>query len=519
MPAPAALALAVAVAAVALAACTPAAPRGGAGRGAARTTAPSPAVSLSLPPTTPSTTAPVTTTAAPLPPVAPVEWTPCGALQCGTVAVPLDYADPGLGTVRIALARHPAEDPAARIGALVINPGGPGGSGVNDLPNELGVLTPALLARFDIVSFDPRGVERSSPVRCSTGPASSAPGPLGDPVPITAAAQQALIAGDQQYAAQCETVSGSLLPFVGTVDAARDLDEIRQALGDAQLTFIGHSYGTLLGATYAQMFPTHVRAMVLDGAIDPAVDADQMIIDQAQGFEGVLDNFFSWCASSGCPWRPQGDPTSALLALVNQSRRAPFPAGGGRTAGPGELYDAVLDSLYSTSAWPSLARALASAAVGQGGPALALADSYLTGNGTNAVDAETAIDCLDHPVSRDLSTYPALALRAAVAAPVFGPLFAWGLAGCAVWPVPPSRAAAPTTAAGAPPIVVTGATGDPATPYAWAQHLASELQHGVLLTWQGQSHVAYYYSACVRAADQAYLVAGTLPAPGTVCRD
>jgi hypothetical protein len=187
--------------------------------------------------------------------------------------------------------------------------------------------------------------------------------------------------------------------------------------------------------------------------------------------------------------------------------------------GPGELYDALLSGLYARSDWPSLARALASASAGNGAPVLAMSNGYLTGGGSNAVDAETAIDCLDHPIGSDPSALPTLAFEAAVRAPVFGPLLAWGYAGCAVWPVPATRIPAPTTAPGAPPILVVGATGDPATPYVWAQHLAAELQHGVLVTWQGENHVAYYYSPCVRAADEAYLINGTLPAPGTVCTD
>jgi len=456
------------------------------------------------------------------PPVTPVHWTPCGALQCGTVAVPLDYAQPQLGTIQIALAMHPATDAAERIGSLVIDPGGPGGSGVDDLPAELSVLTPELLARFDIVEFDPRGVQRSSPVLCSTGtssvPASSTPGPLPDPVPGSVGAQLSLIANDESYTAQCESVSGRLLPFVGTVDVARDLDRIRQALGDAQLTYFGHSYGTLLGAVYAQMFPTHVRAMVLDGAIDPAMSTEQMVDEQSEGFESVLDDFFAWCTSSGCPWRPAGGASAAaLLALIAQSRSQPIPAGGGRTAGPGALYYAVLSALYARSYWPTLGNALAQAAAGDGAGALSMADNYVSGGSSNAADAETSIDCLDHPVARGSTTIPELAAQAAVKAPFFGPLLAWSEATCAVWPVPATRTPAPTTAVGSPPILVVGATKDPATPYVWAQRLAAELQHGELVTWQGENHVAYYYSGCVRAIDQAYFVAGTLPAPGTVC--
>ncbi len=192
----------------------------------------------------------------------------------------------------------------------------------------------------------------------------------------------------------------------------------------------------------------------------------------------------------------------------------------GRSAGPGALYYAVLSALYTTSSWPVLGRALAEAAAGDGAGALSMADNYVAPSGSaNAVDAETAIDCLDHPLGSGSSSIPALAAQAAVNAPFFGPLLAWGEATCAVWPVPATRTPAPTTAVGSPPIVVVGATKDPATPYVWAQRLAGELQHGELVTWQGENHVAYYYSACIRAIDQAYFVAGTVPAPGTECTD
>ncbi len=462
-----------------------------------------------------------TTSTEPALPVTPVQWTPCGALQCGSVTVPLDYDDPGGPTLPIAVARHPAEIPSERIGSLVINPGGPGASGINDLPDELSVLTPELLDRFDIVSFDPRGVERSHPVTCtgSTGP--EAPGPPLDPVPTTAAAEQALLRNDREFARQCEKGSGAILPYVGTVDAARDLDRIRAALGDARLTFIGHSYGTLLGATYAELFPTHLRAMVLDGAIDPALSTAAYATDQADSLESELESFFAWCtASTGCPWHPAGDPTASLLGLIRASQSRPLAAAaGGAAAGPGALYDALLAGLGSRSSWPALAGALAGAASGDGSAVASMAGNYETGGSTNGADAEEAIDCLDHPVSRAPSRYPILAEQFARSAPVFGPLLAWGLLGCAVWPVPPTRHPAPASDPGAPPVLVVGTTGDPVTPYSWAVGLAEELTGGRLLTWRGQSHVAYYYSSCVRAFVQAYLVAGTLPAPGTTCTD
>ncbi len=453
-----------------------------------------------------------------------MEWTPCGSLQCGSVTVPLDYNHPAGSTIQIAVARHPAEVPAQRIGSLVIDPGGPGASGIDDLTNELRALEPVVLDRFDIVSFDPRGVDRSSPVVCSAGTGvgvssgtTSTPGV--DPVPTTPAARQALVSNDRAFAAQCEQYSGTVLPFVGTVDAARDLDRIRAALGDSQLTYIGHSYGTLLGATYAELFPTQVRAMVLDGAIDPALTTTAYATEQAVSLETALGAFFTWCAgNAGCVWRPPGDPTAALLALIQASRSRPLTVGSG-TAGPAELYDALLAGLESQTSWPTLATALQAAEGGNGAPAVAMSTRYETGSSPNAAQAEQAIDCLDHPVDRDPASYSGLAATIGNSAPVFGPLLAWGLLGCATWPALPTRSPAPVSDPGAPPILVVGTTGDPVTPYAWAQALAGELTGGTLLTWRGDSHVASFYSPCVRAASATYLVSGALPALATTCTD
>ena len=470
----------------------------------------------SVPPTTlspPTTTTPVTE-----PPVTPISWSPCnGDLQCGTLVVPLDYADPGGPTIPIAVARHPAEDPAQRIGSLVIEPGGPGVSGVDDMANELSALTPQLLDDFDIVMFDPRGVERSDPVTCgqsSSGPTGATP----DPVPTTPSEQASFIAGLRQFADSCEKASANVLPYVGSVDAARDLDRLRAALGDSGLTYMGQSYGTLLGLTYASLFPTHVRAMVLDSVIDPALTFDQMTAGQAVGFEGVLDDFFSWCAGTpSCAWRPTGDPTTALLALLGSAASSPVPAGGGQTVGAGEIYDALLDGLYARTDWPELGAALAAVAAGNGAPMAAMSTHYNQGGSSNGDEAAIAVDCLDHPVSRHTGAYAALATTLQSSAPVFGPLLAWGEAGCAVWPVPPTRTVGPVAAPGSPPILVVGTTNDPATPYAWAVSVAHELSRGVLLTRDGDDHVAYFYSACVRAEVQAYVVGGVTPPSGTVC--
>jgi pimeloyl-ACP methyl ester carboxylesterase len=467
--------------------------------------------------TTESTT---TTTTPPALPITPISWTSCnGSLQCGTLIVPLDYTHPQGATVAIAVERHLADDPAGRIGSLVINPGGPGVSGIDDFANELSVLTPQLLDDFDIVTFDPRGVQRSDPVTCGETPG-AVPGPLPDPVPQSATAQKATFANMRNFAAACEKASGAVLPYVGTVEVAQDMDRLRQALGDTGLTYMGQSYGTLLGATYAQLFPTHVRAMVLDSAIDPALSFSQMTVGQADGFEGVLNSFFTWCASTvSCGWRPSGDPTTALLTLIATSRATPAPAGNGRTAGPGELYNALLGGLYSQSDWPTLGSALAADADGSGSQIVSMSDHYGMDGSTNGADAGEAIDCLDHPASKVLGAYEKLADVLAQSAPVFGPLLAWGEASCAVWPVTPTRVPAPATAPGSPAILVIGTTQDPATPYAWAVSLAHELSHGALLTVDGSDHVSYFYSACVRADVQTYLVSLATPPAGATCSD
>jgi pimeloyl-ACP methyl ester carboxylesterase len=482
-----------------------------------------PGLKAVAPPTTDPTTTtapPTTTTTEPPLPITPIDWTACnGDLQCGTLIVPLDYSHPQGTTIGIAVERHLARDPADRIGSLVINPGGPGVSGIDDFVNELDVLSPELLDDFDVVTFDPRGVERSDPVTCGETPG-AAPGPVSDPVPQSAAAQKSMIANMRQFAADCEKASGAILPYVGTVDVAQDLDRLRQALGDSTLTYMGQSYGTLLGATYAELFPTHIRAMVLDSAIDPNLSFSQMTLGQAEGFEGVLDSFFTWCATTtSCPWRPTGDPTTALVALIAHSRSDPAPAGSGRTAGPGELYNALLDGLYSQSDWPELGDALGADAAGNGAQVVAMSNHYGMDGSTNGADAGEAIDCLDHPASKVLAAYGQLANVFAQSAPVFGPLLAWGEAACAVWPVPPTRTPAPATAPGSPPILVIGTTHDPATPYAWSVSLASELSQGRLLTVDGSDHVSYFYSSCVRADVLTYLVTLATPPPGATCSD
>ena len=466
-------------------------------------------------PTSLATTTTSTIVVAPPPAVA---WHPCnGTHQCASLDVPLDYAAPSGPHIAIALERRPAGT-TRRIGSLVINPGGPGESGILNLSKDLALLPPGVLARFDVIAFDPRGVGQSSPVHCEGG---SRGGPSPDPVPTTPAGEDALLAVDRAYAAACLHGSGQiLLDHVGTVDVARDLESLRRAVGDPGLTYLGLSYGTLLGATYAGLFPRNVRAMVLDGALDPSLTMADLAGAQAKGFQDALDAFFGWCAGNGaCAWRPGPDPHGAFEALVAAVRRRPL-AVGARQVGPQEFYTGTFATLYARSFWPSLGRALAAVTAGDGSSMLGLYDGYeRTGDPSFSGDANNAVTCLDHPVPRDPSLYFQRAAEARRLAPDFGPLFAWGALTCAVWPAHDAQArpVASISAPGSPPIVVVGTTRDPATPYAWAQALARQLAHGVLLTRVGEDHVAIFSSSCVRAFDETYLVTGVAPATGTVC--
>lgn len=467
---------------------------------------------------------PEATTGAPATVPAPtVAWSPCpghAGWDCGTLRVPLDHAHPGPVDVSIALTRHRADDPTRRVGSLLLNPGGPGASGIQFAYEAVGgLLDAALVQDFDVIGFDPRGVGASTAVDCVDGPTLDRLNHL-DPNADTPAKIDALIAGARELAAGCQAHSGSLLAHVSTVDAAEDMDLIRAAVGDAKLTYLGFSYGTLLGATYASLFPTRVRALALDGALDPAVDDGTMSLEQAIGFEQDLNDFLADCAAKGraCPFQRGAAPTlrAAFDQLVAGIEAHPLPGSGGRTLGPAEALTGVLAPLYDRAQWPVLASALAAAQRGEGSLLLQQNDIYLdrSPNGTydNEEVANAAVNCLDRPTP-PVATLQSLAATARREAPYFGVPLVWDSVSCLVWPVPPAGRVAPLHAPGAPPIVVVGSTGDPVTRYEWAQNLARELGSGVLVTRHGDGHAGYPFSQCVRDAVDAYLVSLTLPGP------
>ena len=450
-------------------------------------------------------------------------WQPCdNGFQCARLLVPFDYARPGGPRFSLPVIKLPATDPAHRVGDLVVNPGGPGGSGVQYALAARGEFPSAVLARFNIVGFDPRGVGGSEPaLSCMTGPELDTYLST-DEMPDNAAQLAAVVQQGKFYASRCEQNSRALLPYVGTQNAARDLDVLRAALGQSRLTYLGKSYGTYLGTWYAQLFPHRVRALVLDGAVDPDTPGLQSDAVQAEGFQTAFGSFAAWCrARSGCPLGQ--DAAGQLEALIVRANSRPLSQelGTGQVASGALLLNGVAAALYSKSTWPDLKDALVNAFNGDGTVLVQLANLLLERNadGTyaNLVDANTAISCVDRPWPRSLASWQAAASAAERAAPLFGASIVWGNLPCAYWPVPAAPPAA-IKAAGAAPILVVGTTRDPATPYRWARALAADLSSGVLLGWNGDGHTAYGEgSSCVDTIVNAYLISLKVPRSGTLC--
>jgi pimeloyl-ACP methyl ester carboxylesterase len=440
-----------------------------------------------------------------------------------TVKAPLDYAHPDAGTISIALNRKPATDKANRIGSVLTNPGGPGASGIQFLQGEASSMS-NLNRRFDLIGFDPRGIGQSAPVRCLSGPEEDAFNAL-DTVLDDPQEKAAYIQADKNFVAGCMQRSAKVLPFVDTVSAANDMDLIRIALGDEKLTYLGFSYGTFLGQMYAHLFPTHVRALALDGVLDPSLSANDLLQAQLVGFERNLQAFLADCnsrksSSPRCAYAASGDPATKLNDLMTRVDSTPLPVGS-RALTRSLAVTGVLLGLYSQSFWSTLDQALTATDKGDGALLLRLADFYLARNadGTydNETDANYAVNCLDRPVPTDIAAYDVLGPAYARVSPLFGPAFQYSNLACAYWPVKPTGHAGPLTVDGAPPILLVGGTGDPATPYAWAQAVNRQLAGSVLLTRNGNGHTSYDASSCAHAAIDDYLINLKLPAQGSVC--
>ena len=454
-----------------------------------------------------------------------LDWKDCKeGFECTTLSVPLDYADPTVKAMSISVVRLKATGTSQ--GSLVVNPGGPGGSGIEYARAAKYIVSKTLLENFDIVGFDPRGVGTSTPVHClSAKQTDEYIAADGSPDNQTEIDQS--VALSKELADTCASNSADIYAHLDTVSAARDIDILRAALGDAKLNWLGKSYGTFLGATYADLFPTLVGRMLLDGAIDPTLSNEEMSKGQALGFENALRRFVDDCPKhDDCPLDATGDAgVQEISDFITYLDANPGKLADGRefTQAMGVL--GVVGSLYDkVYGWAELRPNLA-AAFDHDYSALATSvDFYTSRNedgtyGDNSNDAISAVNCLDRPDRATVDQTIALAKEWKTQAPNFGEYLAWSNLGCTYWHAPATGAPKKITAPGSPTILVVGTINDPATPYVWAQGLASQLSKGVLLTFDGDGHTAYFQgSKCIDKEVDNFFLTGTASA-GITCTD
>ncbi|XIE80097.1 alpha/beta hydrolase [Streptomyces sp. SBR177] len=446
--------------------------------------------------------------------------------ECAFMTAPLDYAKPDGETVDLALIRAKAAAPDKRIGSLIFNFGGPGGSGVTGLPGFAGDFE-SLRSRYDLVSFDPRGVGRSVPVECEDDKELDAYYAL-DFTPDDAAEEKTLSEAQQGYADGCEQNAGSRLPHVGTENAARDMDLMRRVLGDDKLHYFGISYGTELGGVYAHLFPKNVGRAVFDAVVDPSAGVVAGALGQTKGFQLALDNFAQDCVKRGDACRLPGSSVAGIEGFITdllaELDAEPIAGIGDRKLTQTQATNGIAQALYSKEFWPYLEQGLDEADGGNGALLLALSDSMngrnQNGSYSNIQSANAAINCVDFKERYTLGQAKERLPEFRKASPVFGDFMGWALASCGQWPVPGGWEHPDVSAPGSAPILVIGNTGDPATPYEGARAMVDALGKGVgvELTYKGQGHGAYSSGdRCVKAATDAYLLNGKVPASGTVC--
>ncbi len=478
-----------------------------------------------------------------------LDWGTCdsqagslSAMQCATLAAPIDRNNPDSGSIDLELARVPATgSPNQRIGSLLFNPGGPGGSGIEFLASAAMMVPEELAQQFDLVSWDPRGVGESSPVHCLSDDQKDKQ-IEGDLSPDDPAEMDRSIKDQKSVLDGCKKNNPDLIDHMSTADVAGDLEEIRQALGDQKLNYVGFSYGTAIGATYATMFPSEVRAMVLDGSVSPTATDLEQTITQAEGFENTFDNFVSTCdADAQCALQGHTEQSVADVRSMLDDDPLVVDTASGKRELTRDLFDVGLaTALYDTSVWSPLARAIddiektltagiqlepdggsTSSSTSGGGMILALADRQFGRNpdGTwdNSSDAQVMVNCADADDRPTTEEGIKEGEKVAEAAPLFGEFLKTGPLSCVNWPEP-ANPVPEWTAAGAPPILVVGTVGDPATPYKWSEQMNKALGGSVLLTYEGDGHTAFMRGGpCIDNAVVAYLVDLELPMAGTSC--
>lgn len=455
-----------------------------------------------------------------------VVWHDCeDGFRCATAKAPEDWAEPTGARISLALIMRPAS--GTRIGTLFTNPGGPGVSGVDFLRSAADrFYDRTLLDHYDLVAWDPRGVGGSTSVDCY-GTKQLDAFLFDDPdLPEgSARLRTEVVDAAVAFGKACLARTGGLLAHVGTADTIQDLDMLRAALGESKLDYFGFSYGTYIGALYADRFGSHVGRMVLDGAVDPSISTFQESLANTKAFGAALESYLASCLkTSSCPFA--GDSVSSavdrIAALLVDLRSSPQRATDGRDVNSSVLRTAIDASLYDEGSWTILSQAISELLRGRPDAVQALADSYVE-RGTssytsNLFEAIYAVNCLDKPVTTDPAALAAEGRQLDAADPLRAAddVNDLGDPVCGNWPVQPEGEVRRVTAKGAPPIVVLGTTGDPATPYAWAQSLAGQLPGGVLLSLRGEGHTAYRNGvACINDPVDRFFVSGTVPRAAT----
>jgi pimeloyl-ACP methyl ester carboxylesterase len=458
-------------------------------------------------------------------------WQACAdEMQCAIVQAPLDWSTPEGDRIEIALVKQPALGGASQ-GTIFVNPGGPGASGVDYISQSIDyAVGQALQENFDIVGWDPRGVGASTPVVCLEDAAMDdylfglgATNGLepGSPEWVTAARAESA-----EFGEACLENTGPLLAHVDTESTVRDLDMLREIVGDERLHYLGYSYGTYIGARYADAYPERVGRLVLDGAINPTSSMAEVVREQTRGFELSLRAYVTDCLTrASCPVSGTVDEAMAQWRVLLDAVDAdPLSGPDGRWVTSGTLLTAIITPLYSQESWPYLDLLYETTSSGDAETALLLADFYYDrADGaytSNLIPAFSATNCLDYPreLPLDLERMHDEAAELERIAPTIGAFQGFGDVGCADWPAAGVEDRSAAHASGADAILVIGTTGDPATPLRWAEALADQLDSGVLLVFEGEGHTAYGEHPCVNTAVEQYFLEGVTPAVGTVCR-
>jgi pimeloyl-ACP methyl ester carboxylesterase len=457
--------------------------------------------------------------------VNPIVWTACDGstnpeVECGNIEVPFDYADPEQGSFVLYVKKHNAANPADRIGSMMVNPGGPGFGGSSLADDAQYYFSQDLIDNFDIIAWDPRGTGESTPAVDCVDTYDEYFG-LDSP-PETPDEKQALIDASQAFNDKCEENSGTILPYISTKASAHDINSLRLSLGEEKITFFGFSYGSELGTTWATMFPETVRAIVVDGAVDPNASSTEEGMNQAKGFEGQLATFLKQCSEkSTCEFHNGGKAEAAFDKLVLDLDAQPLEVSKDRTlVTQGVLFTAVAQAMYSDYYWPQLSEALSAAQNGEGKGILQLYDDYYQrkedGTYGNELEAFLAISCLDDPGAKNTKEVDQHIEEFIAVAPRLGGNFAYGYS-CALWPV--KQAAKVTiTGKGAGPIIVVGTTGDAATPLDSTRKMAKGLEQGILIVVDANQHTGYGANNCVVKAVDDYLIKLIVPANETTCK-